>query len=230
MGQHVFISYSRRDIDFATEIAASIKDAKFKVWMDRQEINGGAKWRDHIKNGLTRANEVVVILSPNSVVSSWVNHEVSMAIGMGKPVYPICIQPVEKLPVWAEDIQIIDFISGNHEKGLKELIEALTPHNPLQDLLDSQVSAYHTYGSTISSSLLKVFDEERHNLSIDGNAQKALDESKKRHQAANQSVNILTAIAIVPISVFALWWGKNKSWKKWVESRRNNASIGTKES
>ena len=38
---HIFISYSRKDIEKTNEIVARLKDSGFEVWIDREGIKGG---------------------------------------------------------------------------------------------------------------------------------------------------------------------------------------------
>ena len=45
---HIFISYSRQDQDLADKIIRVLAKAGAKVWIDREGIAGGVKWRREI--------------------------------------------------------------------------------------------------------------------------------------------------------------------------------------
>ena len=41
---HVFISYVRKNIDLVTNLRTSLENSKIKTWMDKDDINPGARW------------------------------------------------------------------------------------------------------------------------------------------------------------------------------------------
>ena len=40
----IFISYSRKDIDFVRKLAADLEKASFDVWWDITDLRGGDEW------------------------------------------------------------------------------------------------------------------------------------------------------------------------------------------
>jgi len=97
MTDQIFISYSKKDSDFAHQLADDLETAGFKVWIDKS-IGGGDLWRETIEKNLKAAGEVIIVVSPNSMASEWVKHEGSLAYGWGKQLFPILIEPVDALP------------------------------------------------------------------------------------------------------------------------------------
>ena len=104
----IFISYSKKDSDLAQKLADDLEAAGFRIWIDRS-IGGGDLWRETIENNLRNAEEVVIVVSPNSMASKWVQHEGSLAYGWGKKLYPILVAPTDSLPPWLDEYQYIDF-------------------------------------------------------------------------------------------------------------------------
>lgn len=45
---HIFISYSRKNIDFAGNIVQALADNDLDTWIDWDSIPSGEKWRDEI--------------------------------------------------------------------------------------------------------------------------------------------------------------------------------------
>ncbi len=185
MTDHIFISYSKIDSDFAHKLADDLIVAGFKIWIDCS-IGGGEQWRETIEKNLKTAGEVIIVVSPNSMASEWVKHEGSLAYGWEKKLYPILIDPVESLPPWLDEYQWIDFVNTSYKIAFDALVTALTPPNPIQDLLDQQVYAYEQTGELIGEALLRVIYEGRKDLKTSTVAAELIRKSKKTHERTYQ--------------------------------------------
>jgi hypothetical protein len=53
---HVFISYVRENKDVVDRLASELKSRGVTVWLDRKDIEPGARWRDAIKNAIRGGN------------------------------------------------------------------------------------------------------------------------------------------------------------------------------
>ena len=212
MASHLFVSYSKKDSEFAFKLADGLTAQGREVWIDRQ-IGGGERWRSSILEALRDAQAMIVILSPHSVESEWVMHEGSVASGLEKPIFPVLMAPVTRLPIWMEELQFIDFANQPYETGFAQLIDALTPPNYLQDMLDQQVDAYQRTQALIGEALLHVFDEQMATLVISAEAQALIDKSKRavayrqRLVRASAGAAILLSIVAVLAGLFALGAG-----------------------
>ena len=202
MAGHIFISYSKRDSEFAFKLADRLIESGRRVWIDRQ-IEGGERWRTSILQALRESQESIVILSPRSIGSDWVMHEGSVASGLEKPLYPVLMEPVDKLPVWMEELQYIDFHAKPFDVAFEQLVNALTPPNLLQDLLDQQVRAHEQTGELIGEALLHVLDEEAERLTINEEAADLISRSKKAVAYRRRLVRASAGAAII-LSIIAL--------------------------
>ncbi len=215
MAGHIFISYSKKDMDFAVRLVDDLETAGFSVWIDR-EIGGGEEWQQSIEENLDTAQEVIVILSPNSVESSWVQHEGSIAYGLKKQIYPILIEdiPVESLPIWMKQIQFISFVTWEYQVALKQLIAALTPVDPLQEaidfyqnLLNSQVAAHKQTGDLIGTASLREIESYKDRMEINAETQELLD--KSRVEIARQRLlargGVIMTIILVLVAIVAVF-------------------------
>jgi nucleoside 2-deoxyribosyltransferase len=54
-----------------------------------EDLNAGEKWENKLRNELSAADVVVAILTPRSVHSNWVLHEIGAAWALDKPIIPI---------------------------------------------------------------------------------------------------------------------------------------------
>jgi hypothetical protein len=185
MSDQIFISYSKKDSDFAYKLADDLSGRGFKVWIDRS-IGGGEKWRESIESNLKVSKEVIVIVSPNSMDSHWVQHEGSLAYGWGKKLYPILIAPVQSLPPWLEEYQWVSFVNTPHDIALNALLAALTPLNPMQNLLEERVKVYKQTGELFGDELITVIEHAQHTLTLSPDAKEILQKSKQAIDARHQ--------------------------------------------
>lgn len=121
---HIFLSYCREDADFAQILEQKIAEAGFATWRDIN-LSAGDDWRVEIDDGIKRAVAVVVIMSPASRISQYVNYEWAFAIGSGVPVLPVVLKlsPGE-LHSRLSVIQYLDF-SNYLNRPWERLVEAL---------------------------------------------------------------------------------------------------------
>ncbi|MEJ5225688.1 MAG: toll/interleukin-1 receptor domain-containing protein [Anaerolineales bacterium] len=128
MTDEVFISYSRRDLEFVSRLAADLDANVTGVWFDKSDIRAGQKWRDEILNGIARCKVVVLVLSPDSAASQYVQMEVRAALDSGKTIIPILYRPVQ-LTGWlgelVSDTQYIDLRQGSYADNFQVLVDGL---------------------------------------------------------------------------------------------------------
>lgn len=120
----VFLSHSNQDRDFADSLADVIRRHGVPVWYSRTSILGAQQWHDEIGAALRRCDWFAVVLSPQSVESEWVRHELMYAFRHDQNrIVPILYRPCdsEKLSWALPDFQIVDFTRG-FEEGCRSLL------------------------------------------------------------------------------------------------------------
>lgn len=124
--KEVFLSHSSRDRQFASEVAEVIRRHGIPVWYSETNIVGAQEWHDEIGAALQRCNWFVVILSPNSMKSTWVKNELLFALNHHQ--YKNKIVPIlhknckyEKLSWTLSNFQIVDFRQSDAD-GYRELL------------------------------------------------------------------------------------------------------------
>lgn len=133
MTNHIFISYSSQDREFALRLADDL-EKMFSVWIDREGLEGGVEWQEQIQAAITACAVFVVVVSPYSNQSDWVNRETLLADQLKKMRVPILIEGT--LPFRLLDLQYIDF-QGAYAGGLRDLIEVLSKYlDPSQQRSD----------------------------------------------------------------------------------------------
>lgn len=86
---HVFISYSRQDIDFARYVRAMLENQGFWVWMDEKRLSAGMDWWDEIEANIDSCSAFIVVMSPDSRKSVFVRNEILRALDQNKTLFPV---------------------------------------------------------------------------------------------------------------------------------------------
>ncbi|MBV1855848.1 toll/interleukin-1 receptor domain-containing protein [Catellatospora tritici] len=110
MPRHVFISYSRSDRAYVDELAAHLKGAGAQVWYDHGLV-AGDRFAAVIQEMIEQASAFVVVLSPASVQSRWVDLELSYAHKQGLPIHPLMLAEVE-LPFVIHNRHVESVVGG----------------------------------------------------------------------------------------------------------------------
>lgn len=87
---HVFISYSRKDQEHARQLTEDLRQHGFDVWID-DRIDYGERWMTVIFQAIRDASAVVVIMSPDSEKSEWVEREYLYARNQSKLLLPLML-------------------------------------------------------------------------------------------------------------------------------------------
>lgn len=125
---HIFISYSHSDRVLVERLAGDLRTQGHTTWIDFQGIRGGDIWQQAIVDGIYNSSFVLIVLSPDSVRSAWVQIELAAARKYDKHFIPLLVRPLssdaDKSAYAALDIgavQIRDFTVG-YEAAFKELL------------------------------------------------------------------------------------------------------------
>jgi WD40 repeat protein len=97
---HIFISYSRKDLDFAQKIVDALAANNLNTWVDWKSIPYGEDWEQEIYRGIEEADAFLFLISPDSVVSEMCNKEITHAVKNGKRILPIFIVNMEDKEVY----------------------------------------------------------------------------------------------------------------------------------
>ena len=120
----VFISYSRSDSVFVADLANRLREVGCKVWQDISGLRGGQAWASEIDRAIRDSDALIVVLSPDSSASEWVQKETLLAMKLRKPIVPILLRETE-IPVQFINLQFVDF-RGDTEEATQRLFEAIS--------------------------------------------------------------------------------------------------------
>ncbi|MBZ0284987.1 MAG: SUMF1/EgtB/PvdO family nonheme iron enzyme [Anaerolineae bacterium] len=98
---HIFISYSKKDHDYARKLADKLLSLGFDVWIDDQ-IDYGDDWWRVIVRAIRGAKAFIVVMTEESDASDWVQREVTLADKHKIPAFPIWLSgDVDASENWA---------------------------------------------------------------------------------------------------------------------------------
>jgi hypothetical protein len=120
----IFISYSRKDTGFARKLAGDLEKAGYDVWWDLTDLRGGDDWPRVIPKAIESSQFVIVVLSPNSIVSDWVEKEYTQALSLRKKIIPILLERAD-IPFSLNTINYVDFTSDDYAASFDNLLNAL---------------------------------------------------------------------------------------------------------
>ncbi|HLO17277.1 MAG TPA: toll/interleukin-1 receptor domain-containing protein [Anaerolineales bacterium] len=120
----IFISYSRKDLGFVRKLAGDLEKAGYNVWWDVSDLRGGDDWVRVIPTAIEASNYFIVVLSPNSAVSEWVEKEYTQALSLRKKIIPIMLAR-SRVPFALNTINYIDFTGDDYTDSLNRLLATL---------------------------------------------------------------------------------------------------------
>ena len=135
---HIFISYSHKDTEYAHILADSLQSRGFPVWVDAR-LDYGSQWPQEIQKYLDACDAFILIMSPRSFASEWVQSELQRAKRKAKPIFPLLLEGDEP---WlsVESTQYYDVRNGQlpNDEFYADLKRAGSPEPPARDISQIQ--------------------------------------------------------------------------------------------
>jgi hypothetical protein len=90
-----FLSYHSGDEEWVSSLKASLESKGLRVWLDREQIRPGDMFPGALARAIDSVRSVVLVLSPGSVASPWVEEEYNFALARRRQVIAALIADVE---------------------------------------------------------------------------------------------------------------------------------------
>lgn len=87
----VFISYSHKDRDYVIRLKEVLETYQIDTWIDTT-ISVGEIWPLAIQHNIDACVIFIVVMTPRSFESEWVQNEVTRAKRLGKQIYPLLLE------------------------------------------------------------------------------------------------------------------------------------------
>ena len=88
---NVFISASHKDRDLARDLARRLKEVSVGVTYSELTASVGSNYEKTVMGLLKSADEIIVILSSNSVDNFWMMFEIGAASSLRKKITPVVV-------------------------------------------------------------------------------------------------------------------------------------------
>ena len=125
--KRVFISYAHEDEPFARRLTEDLREAKVPLWIDKR-IVAGDYFSRRIEKELKASNTVVLVASPFSKDSPYVDKELHFADKLRIPIVPVLRTDYGDW-MFINNLHYADF-RGTYEYGLQQLAETELPVRP----------------------------------------------------------------------------------------------------
>jgi len=127
LGTEVFVSYSRKDADFARHLNTALQEAGKTTWFDQESISTGVDFENEIFKGISSADNFLFVLSADAVSSEYCEREVNYASEQSKRFISVLHREVDPalMPETLRVINWIDFKDTAFDKSFPELIQAI---------------------------------------------------------------------------------------------------------
>jgi hypothetical protein len=129
----VFISYSRRNLDFAQRLYTELTTHTLDVWFDHNDIPLAVDFQYQIDEGIQKAHNFVFVISPSSLRSEYCAKEVDMAVKCGKRIIPILYEmPThEDMPYMHKSIEKLNWVymrenTDDFEKAITGILQVIS--------------------------------------------------------------------------------------------------------
>ncbi|WP_204152150.1 GUN4 domain-containing protein [Leptolyngbya sp. CCY15150] len=105
----IFISYSREDVAYIKRLVQALQQYELPVWLD-EHTDDGTIWTHVLQEKVEACQAFLVVMTPRSYASSWVQSEVTYALELKKRIFPLLLEGNRWLSVSA--LQTVDVTNG----------------------------------------------------------------------------------------------------------------------
>ncbi|NER95013.1 MAG: TIR domain-containing protein [Symploca sp. SIO1B1] len=117
----VFLSYSDQDREIMEKIRNSLRRESITVWTNLTDIQTGEAFGEAINRGIEQADNLVYLLSPESINSTYCQQELDLALSLNKRIIPLLVKETElnTIPKALRDLQYIDLTDNVKEEDYR---------------------------------------------------------------------------------------------------------------
>ena len=96
----VFVAYIKQDTKWVQQLTKALEQASLRVWFAEEAIRPGDVFSEQLYEALHNSENVVMVLTPQSIHSNWIAFELGAALALGKRIIPVVSSevPPEALP------------------------------------------------------------------------------------------------------------------------------------
>lgn len=120
---YIYISYSRRNADFAQRLVSDLETRGYITWVDTDDLQRGDQWANQIEAAIQGAEVFLTLLSTATLNNRTVVREIAIAQQARKPIIPVMVEAVPILPSLLNR-QVVD-ATGEWEIFIDHMVNAI---------------------------------------------------------------------------------------------------------
>lgn len=123
----VFISYSRRDSDFVNKVVKYFDRENIKYYRDTKDLPPAVIWRDELKDAIIDADNLIFIISPDSISSKYCKIELEFADECKKRLIPVVCRTADKrkIPKSLSKWQFLRIDEDDDDKLFRKILKVI---------------------------------------------------------------------------------------------------------
>ena len=156
----VFLAYSEEERPFVRMIRKALLRQGITVGARQTDIQTGERFQEAIARGIEQTDNVICLLSPSFLKSTYCQLEIANAQKLNKRIIPLLVAPIdlESLPESLRLLQFIDFTDGANETDYQKHIDALIK------VVRHEATYYREHKQLLTKALK--WEQQKHNLAI----------------------------------------------------------------
>ena len=156
----VFLSHAEEDRAVMEKIRNSLRRESITVWTNKTDIQTGEAFEEAINRGIEQADNLIFLLSPESLQSYYCQKELEYALSLNKRIIPILVRetPAEQVPLALQQLHYIDLTYNVKEE------DYLLDESQLLNIL-RQDAAYYNEHKVLLTKALK-WERQQQNPSV----------------------------------------------------------------
>jgi predicted nucleotide-binding protein len=121
----IFLSYASEDKNRAAELTSQLAQRPNLHVFSADKMSAGENWQSKIKKELSASDFFVILLSPTSMQSKWVQFELGAAWGLNKFIIPVVTSHdlLNKIPVDLAGLHVIEMEHLKKADAISEIMD-----------------------------------------------------------------------------------------------------------
>jgi|FLYN01.1.fsa_nt_gi pSer/pThr/pTyr-binding forkhead associated (FHA) protein len=120
---HILIAYAREQWEhIVAPLTIGLQDVGLKVWVDQYLIPGGDDWMEAIEQALFECWLLIVVVTPESINTPYVEMEYRYFFNREKPVIPLVSQDLKELPRELRNLKAVVYDEDDPRQAFQKLI------------------------------------------------------------------------------------------------------------
>jgi hypothetical protein len=94
----IFLSYAHSDERIVDSVEMNVRSSGLEPWVDRSRLRAGMQWEREIRTTIEQCSALVLLISPDSMRSAYVQFEFETALRLSKPIIGVIVKTCRSIP------------------------------------------------------------------------------------------------------------------------------------